>query len=78
VIEGSDAHGLDWCTERLGHERLELELNCTEYDVERTAAAFRRLDFVNAEQHAGWLLEPPDPDETTKFFEGSRKPSSAS
>jgi putative phosphoesterase len=48
----------------------DVELRRTEYDVEAAAAAIRAGGFPAAEEHAAWLLEPPDPDETSAFFEG--------
>lgn len=43
----------------------------TEYDVEAAAAAIREA-WPASEQQAGWLLEPPDPDEATAYFESQR------
>jgi putative phosphoesterase len=48
----------------------DVELRRTEYDVEAAADAIRATGYPGAEDHAGWLLEPPDPDETSAFFEG--------
>ncbi len=48
------------------------ELCCTDYDVEAAAAAFRRTASPNAEQDAARLLDPPDPDEATAYFESQR------
>ena len=42
-----------------------VELRHTAYDVEAAAGAIRRVGGANNEQQAGWLLDPPDPDETT-------------
>lgn len=50
----------------------EVELRRTEYDVEAAAAAIRGAASSMSEQQAAWLLEPPDPDEATAFFEGQR------
>lgn len=44
----------------------------TEYDAEAAAAALRATGAPTAEQLAGWLLEPPDPDEISSYFEGLR------
>lgn len=49
-----------------------VELRHTAYDVEAAAGAIRRVGGANNEQQAGWLLDPPDPDETTSFFESQR------
>jgi predicted phosphodiesterase len=35
----------------------------------RRAAAIRTTTYPNAEQMAGWLLEPEDPDEVSAYFE---------
>jgi len=48
----------------------DVELRCTPYDVEAAVAAIRATGYPSAEEHAGWLLEPPDPDATSAFFEG--------
>lgn len=51
----------------------EVELRQTEYDVEAAAAAIREAGTGSMnEQQAAWLLEPPDPDEATAFFESQR------
>lgn len=50
----------------------EVELRCTAYDVEAVAASIREAGASDSEQHAQWLLEPPDPDETSAFFERQR------
>ena len=44
----------------------------TEYDAEAAAAAIRELAWPSAEELAGWLLEPPDPNEVTELFESYR------
>jgi putative phosphoesterase len=49
-----------------------IEHRRTEYDVETAAATLRATEGPTAEQLAGWLLEPPDPDETSAFFERAR------
>jgi predicted phosphodiesterase len=43
-----------------------VELRHTAYDVEAAAAS------IDDEQHSGSLLDPPDPDETTRYFESQR------
>jgi predicted phosphodiesterase len=49
-----------------------VELRHTEYDVESAAASIREAGGASNEQQAAWLLDPPDPDETTAFFESRR------
>ena len=49
-----------------------VELRHTEYDVEAAAASIRESDAPGGEEHAGRLLDPPDPDEVTAYFEGLR------
>jgi putative phosphoesterase len=56
----------------------EIELRRTLYDVEAAAAAIRATGAPGSDQHAAWLLEPPDPDETTEYFESLRRPRDAS
>ncbi len=48
-----------------------VELRRTEYDVEAAVERIRATGYPGAEELAGWLLEPPDPDETSAFFEGT-------
>jgi predicted phosphodiesterase len=50
----------------------EVELLRTEYDTEPAVAAIKAAGWPSAADLAGWLLEPPDPDEVTEFFESSR------
>lgn len=45
----------------------------TEYDAEAAAAAIRATGSPTSEQLAGWLLDPPDPEETSAFFERARQ-----
>ena len=47
----------------------DVELRRSEYDVEATAAAIGATGYPGAEDHVSWLLEPPDPDEISAFFE---------
>jgi putative phosphoesterase len=47
----------------------EVELRRTEYDVEAAAEAIRATAYPEAAQLVGWLLEPPDPVETSEYFE---------
>ncbi len=49
-----------------------VELRRTEYDAEAAAAAIREVGRPSDDQLAGYLLEPPDPDEVTAFFESQR------
>ncbi|MGH3134402.1 MAG: metallophosphoesterase family protein [Gaiellaceae bacterium] len=49
-----------------------VELRRTEYDVERAAASIRESAAPAGEQHAAWLLEPPDPEEASAYFEAQR------
>ena len=49
-----------------------MELRRTEYDVEAAAGAIREVGGPLNEQLAGYLLEPPDPDEVSAFFEARR------
>ncbi len=49
-----------------------VELRRTEYDVEAAAVSIREAAGPAGEQHSGWLLEPPDPDEATAYFESQR------
>jgi predicted phosphodiesterase len=44
----------------------------TEYDTEAAVAVIRAVDPEAHEQLVGYLLEPPDPDETSRFFENQR------
>jgi hypothetical protein len=44
----------------------------TPYDVEEAAAAIRATEYPDATDHADQLLDPPDPDEVTAYFEGQR------
>ncbi|HEV8685979.1 MAG TPA: metallophosphoesterase family protein [Gaiellaceae bacterium] len=47
----------------------EVQHRRTTYDVESAAAVVRAL---GAEEHADWLLRPPDPEEVTEYFETLR------
>ena len=49
-----------------------VELRHTEYDVEAAAASIREAGGTTNEQQAGYLLDPPDPDEVSAFFESQR------
>ena len=41
----------------------------TPYAVEAAAAVIRTSGYPGADQIAGWLLEPEDPDEVSAYFE---------
>jgi putative phosphoesterase len=49
-----------------------VEHRCTEYDAEAAAAVIHGLGGEANEQIAALLLDPPDPEETSRFFEGQR------
>jgi putative phosphoesterase len=51
---------------------LDVELRHTEYDVEAAVAAMRADGAPRPDAQLQLLLEPPDPDETTRFFESQR------
>lgn len=48
----------------------DVELRRTEYDVEGAVEAIRATGYPSFDELAGWLLDPPDPDEVSAFFEG--------
>jgi putative phosphoesterase len=48
----------------------DVELRRTEYDVEAAVATIRETGYPQAEELAGWLLEPRDPNEVSAYFEG--------
>jgi predicted phosphodiesterase len=50
----------------------DVEHRRTDYDVEGAVAAIRATASPTAGELAEWLAEPPDPDETTAYFEGLR------
>ncbi len=50
----------------------DVEMRSTEYDVEAAVAAIRALGAPVEDGLLGYLLDPPDPDETTRFFESQR------
>jgi predicted phosphodiesterase len=50
----------------------DVELRRTEYDVDAAAALVRASGAQGADDHARRLLDPPDPDEATSFFESAR------
>ena len=49
----------------------DVDLRRTEYDVDAAVAAIRATGYPGADDHVGWLVEPPDPDDTSAFFEGA-------
>jgi putative phosphoesterase len=49
-----------------------VELRHTEYDVEAAVASMRANGAPRPDEQLRLLLEPPDPDETTEFFESQR------
>ena len=48
---------------------MSVEFRHTPYAVDAAAAAIRTSGYPGAEQIAGWLLEPEDPDEVSAYFE---------
>jgi len=50
----------------------DVEMRRTEYDVDAAVAAIRGLGAPVDEQQLGYLVEPPDPDEVTAYFESVR------
>jgi putative phosphoesterase len=47
----------------------EVELRHTPYAVDAAAVAIRASGYPGADQIAGWLLEPEDPDQVSAYFE---------
>jgi putative phosphoesterase len=47
----------------------DVELRRTPYAVDPAAVAIRASGYPGADQIAGWLLEPQDPDEVSAYFE---------
>ena len=50
----------------------DVELRRTEYDVEAAARTIREAGGALNERQAGYLVDPPDPDEVSAFFESKR------
>jgi predicted phosphodiesterase len=48
---------------------VDVDLRHTPYAVDAAAVAIRTSAYPGAEQIAGWLLEPEDPDEVSVYFE---------
>ncbi len=46
-----------------------VELRCTEYDVDASIAALEAVGTRDARDRAGWLRDPPSPDEVSAYFE---------
>ncbi len=46
-----------------------VELRRTVYPIDAAVALIRASGYPDAEELCGWLLEPPDPDETSTYFE---------
>ena len=46
-----------------------VDLRHTPYAVDAAAAAIRTSGYPGADQIAGWLLEPEDPDKVSEYFE---------
>lgn len=47
----------------------EVKLRRTEYDVDLAASVLEATGYPGAGDHAGWLRDPPDPVEVSKYFE---------
>ena len=47
----------------------QVDLRHTPYAVDAAAAAIRTSGYPGADQIAGWLLDPEDPDEVSAYFE---------
>jgi putative phosphoesterase len=47
----------------------EVDLRHTPYAVDAAVAAIRASGYPGADQMAGWLLQPEDPDEVSAYFE---------
>jgi predicted phosphodiesterase len=50
----------------------DVELRRTDYDVEAAVEQLVATGYPDAEQYAGWLLEPEDPAEVSAYFESLR------
>ena len=51
----------------------DVEHRRTEYDAEEAVARIRATAYPDRDELAGWLLEPPDPDEVSAYFEGQAR-----
>ena len=47
----------------------DVELRRTAYDVEAAARVLEATGYTRAADQVGWMLDPPDPDETSEYFE---------
>jgi putative phosphoesterase len=54
-----------------------VELRRTDYDLDAAVGSMRAARGEQDESMLGWLLEPPDPDEASAFFEAQRTASGA-
>jgi predicted phosphodiesterase len=50
----------------------DVELRRTDYDVDDAVRRIRATGYPDADQFAGWLLEPEDPVEVSAYFESQR------
>ena len=50
----------------------DVELRRTDYDVDDAVRRIRATGYPDADQLAGWLLEPEDPAEVSAYFESQR------
>ena len=48
----------------------DVDLRRTDYDVDAAASLLESTAFPGAAEQAGWLRDPPDPDEVSSYFEG--------
>jgi putative phosphoesterase len=53
----------------------DVQLRSTGYDVEAAAAMLEATGFPGAAEQAGWLREPPDPNEVSEYFESRARAS---
>lgn len=51
----------------------DVELRRTEYDTDDAIARIRATEYPDREELAGWLREPPDPEEVSSYFEGQAR-----
>ena len=47
----------------------DVDFQHTPYAVDAAAASIRTSGYPSADQIAGWLLSPEDPDEVSAYFE---------
>jgi hypothetical protein len=74
LAESTGSASTWWCAEATSSEDRfrPRSCRCTEYDVDAAVSAIRESAQWVAQQHRTALLEPPDPDEATSFFESQR------